>query len=146
MSAGDGDESTGTSSAGDGDGDSSDSTGTGTSGDGDGDSLNDCTFERAQDLRGMPTVTISDISEWTVGHHACIIVDAGTSVRWESMSFDAHGLLGGEAGMLDPDSPITAAGPGSGSTPIEAMLTDVGTYPYYCELHPMNMFGVIYVV
>ena len=129
-----------------GDGDSmgdGDSTG---DGDGDGDAINGCTFESAMDLTGMDQVVISDISPWQTQHHACIIVDAGTVVRWESMSFDAHGLVGGVSGMLDPDSPITAAGPGAGSTPIDVSLTDAGTYPYYCDLHPMNMFGAVYVV
>ena len=145
MTTGDGDGDSGTTGVGDGDGDGDGDT-TDTTGDGDGDLLNGCSQATALDLRGMSTVVISDISAWMTGHHACIIVDAGSTVRWEAMSFDAHGLVGGEAGMADASSPITAAGPGAGSIPIDVVLPDAGVFPYYCELHPMNMFGVIYVV
>ena len=103
-----------------------------------------CTLATATDRTGLATVIITDISAWSIGHNACILVDAGTTVQWNG-SFTAHPLAGGVSPTTDSSSPITVAGPGSGTTPVTVTLSSAGDFPYFCTIHLSSMAGVVYV-
>ncbi|MCB9787698.1 MAG: hypothetical protein H6744_13530 [Deltaproteobacteria bacterium] len=107
--------------------------------------LNGCTMAEATDRTGESAVSLTDISAWTLPHKACIIVDEGTVVTW-SGNFTFHPLTGGETPTPDATSPITIAGPGTGTTDIAVTFTTAGSYPYYCLVHLSSMQGVVYVV
>lgn len=105
---------------------------------------NGCTYATATDMTGEATVDVTDIARWMVPHEVCIIVSAGTEVRFTG-NFSNHPFTGGETGSEDPDSPFTAIGPGSGSGTLTTTLDAAGDFPYYCTLHLQLMQGVIYV-
>ncbi len=116
-------------------------------------SLNNCTFEGAEDLTGSATVTITDSgNDWRVPHQRCIVVDVGTTVTWEG-DFGAHPLDGGRGRVgtvpqeEDPSSPIDVAGQGVGAgTPsIDVTFSAAGDFGYYCGIHISSMLGVVYV-
>jgi plastocyanin len=107
--------------------------------------LNGCLKSMATDLTGQATVSITDISAWSMPHTACIIVSAGTVVSWTG-NFTFHPLKGGNTPTPDLTSPITLAGPGVGATTIAVTLSNPGTFPYFCGIHLSSMDGVVYVV
>ncbi len=114
---------------------------------GGGDTVNGCTLESALDRTGQANVLINSISPWDFNHQACVIVDAGTTVRWEAASFGLHPLIGGVAPTPDAASPIsdnTVVEDGATDF-VEITLDTAGDYPYFCQNHPTNMLGVIYV-
>ena len=92
---------------------------------------NGCTYDAATDMTDVPAVNITGIQSWNIPHEVCVIVSAGTVVTWTG-NFTSHPLAGGETGTVDDASPITEAGPGSGSATITAILADAGDYPYFC--------------
>lgn len=106
-----------------------------------------CSVATATDRTGQATVLINDISPWDFNHQACVRVDAGTTVRWETSSFALHPLTGGVAPTSDAASPI------SNNTVVENGATDfveitfpaTGEFPYFCVNHASSMQGVIYV-
>ncbi len=106
--------------------------------------VNGCTELTAVDLSGQATVNIADVSSWAGGHSACIIVSENTVVTWQG-NFNTHPLIGGETPTADAASPITQAGPGSGSSAVDVTFSTVGEYPYYCLVHKLSMQGVVYV-
>ncbi len=106
--------------------------------------VNGCTEQNAIDLTGQSSVTITDTSAWRVVHSACIIVSENTTVTWEG-NFGSHPLSGGVTPTADTTSPITLAGPGTGSTPIDVIFSSTGDFPYFCTIHKTSMQGVIYV-
>jgi len=104
--------------------------------------VNGCTKDGAMDLTGMTEVDITAVSPWSIGHTACIIVDAGTTVTW-SGDFMAHPLVGGETPTTDFDSPISS---GQGTEPsVDITFDDAGDFPYFCIVHTDTMQGVVYV-
>ena len=108
--------------------------------------VNGCTTSSAMDLRGMATVSLSDLDEWRAGHQLCVMVDQGTTL---SMTGDLsyHPLRGGVTATEDPTSPFTTAVPvaeGAFST-VTVSLVELGDYPYFCLYHPTTMMGVVYV-
>ena len=107
--------------------------------------LNGCTRATAKDLTvQMKSVTITDISDWTLEHKACIIVMPGTQVVWQG-NFVNHPLAGGPAGKADLASPISLAKPSGGAvTVIIPTVNGNGqAYPYFCTNHN-GMQGVVY--
>lgn len=118
--------------------------GTGGSGTGSGtpsgmvDEVHGCTMAGADDMTGTGTVTLP---AWTLGHNACIVVDAGTDVTWEG-GFSAHPLAGGE--FPDDDMNLISMSDQSGQSATVTFDTP-GDYPYFCLVHGTNMAGVIYV-
>lgn len=107
-------------------------------------SVNGCTFANATDNRGQANVTVTATSSWTQGHNVCMIVDLGTTVTWGG-NFTSHPLIGGVTPTRDNSSPITIAGPGSGTTPVAVTLSSVGDFGYFCDIHTSTMKGMIYV-
>jgi len=104
--------------------------------------LNGCTLAMAKDMTNQKQVVISDISQWSFGHQACVLVTPGTQVQWEG-NFTTHPLAGGESGKPDPMSPISKAMVNA-STAAALIPTDAGkAYPYFCSKHT-GMQGVIY--
>ena len=104
--------------------------------------VNGCTRADAEDMTGAETsVTITDIEPWVVPHQVCIVVDAGDSVVWQSVTAE-HPLVGGESPITDDASPITA---GSAEGDVTIAFPDAGEFPYFCEVHIGSMKGVVYV-
>ena len=106
--------------------------------------LNGCTRATATDLTNTKSTTITDVSAWTFGHKACIIVTPGTQVVWQG-NFVTHPLAGGPAGKADLASPISLAKP-NGDAVTVITPTDNGNgqaYPYFCTNHN-GMQGVVY--
>ena len=106
--------------------------------------LNGCTRATATDLTNTKSTTITDVSAWTFGHKACIIVTPGTQVVWQG-KFVTHPLAGGPAGKADLASPISLAKP-NGDAVTVITPTDNGNgqaYPYFCINHN-GMQGVVY--
>ncbi len=106
--------------------------------------INGCTKGAAVNLKVSSNVTITDTSAWSVSHSACITVSTATVVQWDG-NFTVHPLAGGTTPTIDASSPISMAGPGSGTTPITVTFTAPGVYPYFCEVHNASMQGVVYV-
>jgi len=106
--------------------------------------VNNCTELTATDLTGQATVDIGEISAWGFNHSACIMVSEGTIVTWQG-NFTTHPLGGGEAPTANAASPITIAGPGTGSSQVDVTFANTGDYPYYCLAHTTGMQGVLYV-
>jgi plastocyanin len=79
---------------------------------------------------------------WSLPHHECLLVAAGTEVRWTG-NFTAHPLAGGVVPVADDTSPITLATPSAGVESVT--FSQAGDYPYFCEVHTTSMEGVIYV-
>lgn len=105
-------------------------------------SLNGCTLATAKDMTNQKQVIVTDVSPWTFGHSACIIVTAGTQVVWKG-DFGAHPLAGGEAGKADIASPISMAKPNGGQVTVSIPVDADKAYPYFCLNHP-SMKGVVY--
>ena len=53
-------------------------------------------------------------------------------------------LAGGTSPTTDEGSPITLAGGNTGST-VQVVMSEEGTFPYFCDKHPNSLQGVIYV-
>ena len=107
--------------------------------------LNGCTRATATDLTNTKSTTITDVSAWTFGHKACIIVTPGTQVVWQG-NFVNHPLAGGPAGKADLASPISLAKPSGGAVTVIIPPTVNGNgqaYPYFCTNHK-DMQGVVY--
>jgi hypothetical protein len=106
--------------------------------------LNGCTLATAKDLTvQMKSVKITDISKWTFGHQACIIVMPGTQIVWDG-DFATHPLAGGESGKADLASPISKAAVNGGTATVIIPSDQPGVaFPYFCAKHP-TMQGVIY--
>jgi plastocyanin len=112
--------------------------GMGTGGGGGGMLVNGCSADMAEDMTGMPMVSL----DWALGHKKCITVDVGTAVTWNG-NFVSHPLSGGSPGSPDAASPITT----SDQSGMAATVTfsAAGEFPYYCTVHNMGMQGVVYV-
>lgn len=107
--------------------------------------IHGCTPDAAMDMTGMAAVNITDIDAWQVPHNACIRISVGTEVTWEG-NFSVHPLVGGVTPNEDAASPITEAEANVGLGSATVTFDDVGSYPYFCEVHINSMFGVVYVV
>ena len=97
-----------------------------------------CTIGAAVDRTGEPTIDL----EWTIPHSNCLIVSPGTTVHWNG-DFTTHPLNGGISPNEDFTSPISIATPTNLVTSVTFETS--GDYPYFCEVHLLNMAGVIYV-
>lgn len=76
-----------------------------------------------------------------------LTVRVGDQVTWVA-SGDPHTVTSGKPGAVDnrfPDHPASAGFLTSGQT-FTATFTKAGTYPYFCEVHPEQMAGVVKVV
>ena len=104
--------------------------------------VNGCTRADADDLTGVETsVIITDIEPWAIPHQVCIVIDAGDSVVWQSVTSE-HPLSGGVSPITDDASPITT---GAGEGDVTIAFPDAGEFPYFCAVHVDPMKGVIYV-
>ena len=104
----------------------------------------DCTAATATDMTGQAAVTITTAQAWGIPFNQCILVDVGTVVTWEG-NFLAHPLIGGETPTADSTSPITAAGPGDMMTPVAVTFATAGEYPFFCDIHKAQMYGIVVV-
>ncbi len=95
--------------------------------------------DSATDMTGMAMVELT----WELVHQQCILVDAGTTVRWDG-DLRAHPLVGGVTPTADAASPITQAG-GVAGMMVDVTFPAAGEYPYFCGLHLAAMQGVVYV-
>jgi plastocyanin len=105
---------------------------------------NGCTYDEATDMTGAAEVDISAIAAWQAPHQVCAIVSASTTVSWDG-NFLSHPMAGGVSPTTDATSPITLAGPGSGTDTLSVALAEAGDFPYFCGIHTGTMTGVIYV-
>lgn len=105
-------------------------------------------FANWNDLRGRALVTVSSPNCQALDYQPrCARISAGTTVRFVLPGNGCHPTFGGRAAndgaIIDPASPI---GPWS-SGANEAVLAEVGEFPYFCDLHyRMGMSGSIDVV
>jgi plastocyanin len=104
--------------------------------------VNGCTAAMATDLTNKQTVDMDEVSKWTFGHAACIIVNGGTQVTFKG-DFDLHPLVGGVVPTNDPKSPFATAAAGPGTLTVSVPTDQGGEYPYFCSKHN-SMKGVIY--
>lgn len=104
-----------------------------------GEVVNGCDLALADDLTGMPEVTITSVG--LAYDTPCIKVSAGTNVTISS-DFAAHPLRGGAIvdGVATPDaaSPIPVMDSGDQAS---FTLATAGSYGYYCNYHFGN--GVV---
>jgi plastocyanin len=113
--------------------------GAGAQGGGGGDaSVNGCTLADATDMTAHNAVELT----WSLPHHECTLIAAGTTVTWTG-NFAVHPLVGGVTPTTDPASPISTAAPANGQESV--VFSQAGDYPYFCTVHLASMEGVIYV-
>lgn len=115
--------------------------------------LNGCTPGGATDLTALTSTTVTFVGLPTLAYSPkCILVKAGTTVTFSTSapdSFLAHPLQGGAilAGVATPatDGPFVPAT--SSGTSKDFVLSEVGSFPYYCATHgTVGMNGAVFVV
>ena len=81
------------------------------------------------------------------GGGSTLTIAAGDQVTWRA-SGDPHTVTSGAPGAIDDrfaDRPATAGLLMDGDS-FTATFAQAGTYPYFCEIHPEQMRGVVVVV
>ena len=112
--------------------------GQGQGGGGGGASVNGCTLGGATDMTAHNVVDLT----WSLPHHQCTLIAAGTTVTWTG-NFAFHPLVGGVTPTTDPSSPITTTAPVGNQETV--VFSQLGDYPYFCTVHLASMEGVIFV-
>ena len=112
--------------------------GGGQGGAGGGASVNGCTLADATDMTAHNVVDLT----WSLPHHQCTLIAAGTTVTWTG-NFAVHPLVGGITPTEDASSPITTTAPTGNQKSV--VFSQGGDYPYFCAVHLASMQGVIYV-
>lgn len=95
---------------------------------------------------GSYTVQAQNYEFLAPGGGSTLAVAVGSQVTWVA-SGDPHSVTSGTAGAVDnrfADHPASAGLLTSGDT-FTTTFTTPGTYPYFCEIHPEQMSGVITV-
>ncbi|MBI2762314.1 MAG: hypothetical protein HYX54_00935 [Chloroflexi bacterium] len=98
-------------------------------------------------IGGSYTIQAKNYEFLAPGGGSTLTVTVGSQVTWVA-SGDPHSVTSGTPGMVDnrfPDRPASAGLLTSGST-FTTTFTTPGTYPYFCEIHPEQMSGVITVI
>ena len=95
-----------------------------------------------QEPPDKPTVVHSDIRNSTLED---LVVEVGTTVKWIQKDSVPHTTTSGRRGDPDMgklwDSPILSSGDSFGNT-----FTEVGTFRYFCRVHPITMNATVTVV
>lgn len=113
--------------------------------------LNNCLPEQFVDQRGVAELRIANDDPVNPFRYRprCVTISEGTRVRFSALPhFGMHPLFGGtvSAGqaVIDPASPIGAITMGD---TMERILTGVGEWPFFCDVHfQQGMLGSIQVV
>jgi plastocyanin len=94
-----------------------------------------------------PIIQASNYEYVAPGGGSSLTVAAGTEVTWIA-SGDPHTVTSGAPGAVDNrfvDHPASVGLLLSGSS-FASVFTTPGTYPYFCEIHPEQMSGVVNVI